>query len=91
MVVELNLKDLRKRQGLTQQQVAERLGISREHYCEIENNRTTSINRNHLAALAKLFDCSPAALFGEPGAVDLGRALAQAEQAISALRTALGA
>jgi transcriptional regulator with XRE-family HTH domain len=94
--VKLDLKPLRKAAKLSQQQVAEVLGVSRQHYVGIENNQTDSLNKAHLEKLCDLFDCEVSALFGSQPPQDseaIARLLAQleqAEQAIAAMRQELG-
>lgn len=93
--MKLDLKPLRKAQGLSQQQVADELGLSRQHYVGIENNQTESFNRTHLEKLCELFNCEVATLFGQAtqeseGTLKLSEQLAQAEAAIAAMRETLG-
>jgi transcriptional regulator with XRE-family HTH domain len=94
--VKLDLKPLRKAAGLSQQQVAEVLGVSRQHYVGIENNQTDSLNKAHLEKLCGLFNCDVSALFGSQPPQDseaisrLSAQLEQAEQAIAAMRQELG-
>jgi transcriptional regulator with XRE-family HTH domain len=94
--VKLDLKPLRKAASLSQQQVADVLGVSRQHYVGIENNQTDSLNKAHLQGLCELFDCEVSRLFGSQPPQDseaIARLLAQleqAEQALSAMRQELG-
>jgi transcriptional regulator with XRE-family HTH domain len=52
----LRIKFLRLSRGLTQDQVAEHLGICRPHVSLIENGRLNP-NAEELAALVRLFQC----------------------------------
>jgi len=93
--VELDLKPLRKAKKLSQQQVADILGISRQQYVGIENNQTESVNKGHLETLCELFDCEVAELFGAvPQTMDISsqvsEAIALAESALGTVRSSLG-
>ncbi|NJL83571.1 MAG: helix-turn-helix transcriptional regulator [Chloroflexaceae bacterium] len=91
----LDLKPLRRGKKLSQQQVAEALGISRQHYVGIENNRSESVNKAHLQKLCELFECEVSQLFGSPSQSEetIARLLSQLEQAeaaIAAMREEIG-
>lgn len=93
--MKLDLKPLRKAKGLSQQQVAEVLGVSRQHYVGIENNQTDSLNKAHLEKLCELFDCDVATLFGarpqdSEAIARLSAQLGRTEEAIAAMRQELG-
>lgn len=51
---ELTLAECRNNVGLTQEQVAERLGISRARYSQIENDPTT-VTIRQAKAIAEIF------------------------------------
>ncbi|RKI37297.1 XRE family transcriptional regulator [bacterium D16-51] len=53
------LKRERKKLGLTQREVADKLGISQNYYCDIENgNRQNEMRSNILTGLSKIFNLS---------------------------------
>ncbi len=60
----LKLKSLRKEFGLTQKQIAERLGISQNSYSYIENEKV-KISDEYIEILCKLFMCSKEYLLGK--------------------------
>lgn len=60
----LKLKTLRKECGLTQRQVAEKLGISQNNYSYIENGKV-KISEEYIDILCSLFACSKDYLLGK--------------------------
>ena len=58
-----NLKSLRKSLGLTQQQLADKLGISRVNYTRYETN-ASSPDFQTLVAIADFYDVSLDVIFG---------------------------
>lgn len=61
-----NLKSLRKSMGLTQQQVADKLNISRVNYTRYETNASNP-DFQTLVALADFYDVSLDLIFGRKG------------------------
>lgn len=61
-----NLKSLRKSMGLTQQQVANKLNISRVNYTRYETNASNP-DFQTLVALADFYDVSLDLIFGRKG------------------------
>lgn len=61
-----NLKSLRKSMGLTQQQVADKLDISRVNYTRYETNASNP-DFQTLVALADFYDVSLDLIFGRKG------------------------
>jgi predicted transcriptional regulators len=61
-----NLKSLRKSMGLTQQQVADKLNISRVNYTRYETNASNP-DFQTLVALADFYDVSLDLIFGMKG------------------------
>jgi len=57
MVVNLSekLREMRKRKGLTQKELAEKIGVSESYICQIENGKMISIKK--LDKLAKILGC----------------------------------
>lgn len=58
------VKSLRQKMGLTQNQVAESLGVTPGYICNVENNRT-AMSLRILTYYARLIGCSLDALVGE--------------------------
>ena len=71
--MENRIADLRKEKGLTQQEVADCLGISKPAIAQYESGKTENIKPERLLKLAELFNASPAYIMGwsnmrtEPG------------------------
>lgn len=61
-----NLKSLRKSMGLTQQQVADKLNISRVNYTRYETNASNP-DFQTLVAIADFYDVSLDLIFGRKG------------------------
>ena len=59
----LRLEEARKQLGLTQEQVAEKLGISQNNYSYLENGKV-KIDSDYLLAFAEIFGCSVDYLLG---------------------------
>lgn len=59
MVVNLSskLKMMRTQQGLTQLELANKIGVSESYICQIENGKMISIKK--LEKLAKVLGCEP--------------------------------
>lgn len=59
MVVNLSnkLKMMRKQKGLTQLELAKKIGVSESYICQIENGKMISIKK--LDKLAKTLRCEP--------------------------------
>ena len=57
MVVNLSekMREMRKRKGLTQKELAEKIGVSESYICQIENGKMISIKK--LDKLAKILEC----------------------------------
>lgn len=68
------LRQYRQKLELTQQEVAQRIGISRPHYSAIEHGRTV-INYRHLYNLAKAFRIRLVDLIAFPGLSRKGRVI----------------
>ena len=52
-IVQYTLKELRARNNLTQQEIAEKLGISRQRYIEIEK-KPSKVSVEKMSAIAKI-------------------------------------
>lgn len=55
-IIANNIRAERNRVRLTQEEVAEKIGISRDNYTNLENNRTT-ISASMLYKLKEVFGC----------------------------------
>ncbi|MFN3833757.1 MAG: helix-turn-helix domain-containing protein [Allorhizobium sp.] len=62
----IRLKELREARGLTQQQVADAMGIHLTNYNRLENG-VTELNLSKMKALAGILHCEPAELIFNPG------------------------
>jgi transcriptional regulator with XRE-family HTH domain len=58
-----SLKAIRKQSGLTQAEVAARLGLSRPSYVHIEQGKQP-LTAEHIGILCNLYQCSPNELLG---------------------------
>ena len=56
------IKELRKKCGLTQEELANKLGLKKSAIAKYENGRVENIKRSTLMKMAEIFDCSPAYL-----------------------------
>ncbi len=61
-IISANIKRLRKAAKLSQENLAEKLGCSREFISRVENNRER-ISLRMLLHLSKIFDYSPTVFF----------------------------
>lgn len=61
----MNLKVLRQKQGLTQALVAEKMGLSRASYTNMENGRR-GIEASQLIRLSEILNCSTDEILGTP-------------------------
>lgn len=57
--------ELRKKRGLTQDELCERAGLSRQTLYELEKGIKTDVKMSTLTALASALDCSVSDLFAE--------------------------
>ena len=60
----LKLKELRKKKKLTAREMAEKLGISKPFYCQIENGKRR-LSYKMAVKIAKVFGCKPDDIFYE--------------------------
>lgn len=58
------IKQKRLEMNLTQEELAEKLGLQKSAIAKYENGRVTNIKREIIKQMAALFDCSPAWLMG---------------------------
>lgn len=56
------LRELRKKNGVTQEEVAERADMSVRHYQQLESNKPHAVRLNTLEKLAKAFKTTPSKL-----------------------------
>lgn len=58
------IKERRKAMDLTQEELAERLGLQKSAIAKYENGRVHNLKRPIIAEMAKVLNCSPAYLMG---------------------------
>lgn len=80
--MDLYLKPLRRKAGMTQQEVADALGVSRQHYVGIENNQVDSVSKSHMNVFCEIFKCSPGDLFADDGKAKLAEEVTIAIEAV---------
>ena len=59
-----NIRKYRKARRLSQEQVGQVLGLNRSSVSKIERGETIAVKPEQVAALCKLFECSPTDLLG---------------------------
>lgn len=58
------IKSERTRLDMTQQDLADRLGLKKSAIAKYENGRVENLKRSTIEKMAKIFNCSPAYLMG---------------------------
>lgn len=58
------MKELRKNQGLTQEALAEKLGLQKSAIAKYENGRVSNIKRSTLETMSKIFGVTPSYILG---------------------------
>lgn len=66
------IKELRKNKGLTQEELAAKLGLQKSAIAKYENGRVSNIKRTTLQKMIEIFECSPAVLLGYEEPTNLG-------------------
>lgn len=61
--MELNLRQVRRLKDITQDELAEKSGVSRTTICELESGKRTTTTTDTLLKLAKALDCKVSELF----------------------------
>lgn len=64
MCVGDRIRELRKAKGMTQGELAKKLGLKDSAIAKYENGRVENIKRSVLSEMAKILDCSPVYLLG---------------------------
>ena len=59
MAIEVRLKEVRKKRGLTQLKLAYKLGMTPQNIQKIENGVSKTISKETLDNLCKVLDCTP--------------------------------
>lgn len=59
-----NIKQKRKQKGLTQQELADMLGLQKSAIAKYENGRVQNIKRSTLEKMAAILHCTPSFLMG---------------------------
>lgn len=72
MDIGLTIKNLRKEKGLTQEELAEKLGLQKSAIAKYENGRVSNIKRTTLQKMVEVFNCNPAVLLGYEEPTKLG-------------------
>ena len=62
-MIKNRLKELRIERGISQEELAEKSGISRTTLSKIENNEEAAVNTRTIAKLAEVFDVKPSEIF----------------------------
>lgn len=62
-MIKNRLKELRAERGMTQEELAEKSGISRATLSKIENNEEINVSTRTIAKLAEVFDLKPSEIF----------------------------
>jgi len=62
-VLKNRLKEFRESKGMTQEQLAEAAGLSRQTISKIENNEEVSVNVKTIVKIAEIFSVSPGEIF----------------------------
>lgn len=75
------IKEKRLELGLTQEELAEKLGLQKSAVCKYEAGRVTNIKRATIQKMATLFDCSPSWLLGLKDEEHIDTAMTAAEDA----------
>ncbi|MDJ0591117.1 MAG: helix-turn-helix domain-containing protein [Pleurocapsa sp. MO_226.B13] len=63
MAIEVRLKEVRKKRGLTQLQLAYKLGMTPQNVQKIENDVSKTISKDTLDKLCRILDCTPGDIF----------------------------
>lgn len=63
----IKLKEIREEKGMTQEQLENKSGISRQTISAIENGRTNNVMSGTLTALAEALDTTIDAIFFDKG------------------------
>lgn len=63
MAIEVKLKDVRKKKGLTQLELAYKLGMTPQNVQKIENDISKTISKDTLDKLCKILECTPGDIF----------------------------
>ena len=64
MEIGTKLKNLRLRCGLTQEELAEKLGIQKSAVAKYESGRVENVKRSSIQKMSEIFRCDPAYLMG---------------------------
>ncbi|HHJ9524814.1 TPA: helix-turn-helix domain-containing protein [Streptococcus pyogenes] len=73
-----NLSNLRKKNRLSQKELADELGLNKQSISEIENGRRFPTFTN-LEKIAKFFNATPTQLFGSPSEIEFENTILRSE------------
>lgn len=62
-MIKNRLKELRIERGISQEELAEKSGISRTTLSKIENDEEANVNTRTIAKLAEIFEVKPSDIF----------------------------
>lgn len=60
----IRIKKCRLENNLTQEELAEKLGLKKSAVAKYENGRVENIKRSTIEEMARIFDCTPSYLMG---------------------------
>lgn len=83
-----NIRRIRKREGLTQQALAERLGMATSNLNKIEN--TGTVYAHHLVAICAELHCSPEEILPSPKSYNTNWARREVEEITDRLHRIIG-
>ena len=62
-LIKNRLKAFREEQGMSQEELSEKAGLSRTTISKIENNEEVNVNTKTIAKIAEVFNVAPSEIF----------------------------
>lgn len=62
-LIKNRLKAFREEQGMSQEELSEKTGLSRTTISKIENNEEVNVNTKTIAKIAEVFNVAPSEIF----------------------------
>lgn len=62
-MIKNRLKAFREEQGMSQEELSEKTGLSRTTISKIENNEEVNVNTKTIAKIAEVFNVAPSEIF----------------------------
>ena len=62
-MIKNRLKEFRTKRNMSQEELAEKTGMSRTTISKIENNEEANVNTKTMAKIAEVFDVNPSEIF----------------------------